>query len=60
MARPKRPSPEPVDCDPLLFEELEDVVKRVLLKPFKGPRSENRKPTQRELGQRWKLKKRYR
>ncbi len=59
MPRPKRPAPEPLDCDPILLSDLEVVVKQVLLSPKPdGQHSENREPTQEEREQKFKLERR--
>ena len=58
MPRPKRHS-EPLECDPISLDELEAVVRRVLLAPKPdGQHSENREPTQAEREQRVKLERR--
>ncbi len=47
-----------VERDPVARKDLEDALKQVLTAPRGDVRSENREPTRKELGRRWKLRRR--
>ena len=50
---------EPLECEPILLTELEDVVKEIMSAPVpKTLHSENREPTKEEREQRFKLERR--
>lgn len=58
MPRRKR-RVEPLECDPIPLSDLEAVAKEILDAPLPDDqRRENRKPTQTELEQKFKLKRR--
>ena len=47
---------KPEDYDPISLDEFTEAARQVLLKPMeKPPPSENREPTTKERGQRYKL-----
>ena len=55
--KPKGLNPD--DYKPISMEEFEAAIKGVLLKPIKKrAKYENKKPTEEELHQKWKLVKR--
>ena len=59
MPRPKRPAPEPLECDPVPWSELEGVVKEMMDAPMPNKQHrENREPTPAELEQKFKLERR--
>ncbi len=56
MPRPKRPAPEPIDCDPIPLSDLEAVAKEIMGAPMpEEQHRENREPTPAEREQKFKL-----
>ena len=59
MPRPKRPPPDPLDCNPIPLSDLETVAKEIMDAPMPDDqRRENREPTPAELDQKFKLERR--
>ena len=59
MPRPKRPAPEPLECDPIPWSELEAVAREILNEPMPDDQHrENREPTPAELEQKFRLERR--